>query len=69
MKQIQLFSRLTSIVIGVFLLLLLTVLFRQTQTLNVNQHYQVVGHLRGLERTNLVMINDALKIAIACGCT
>ena len=61
MKRIRLFSRLLSIVIAGFLLLLLTVLFRQTQSLSINQHYQIVGHLRGLERTNLVMINDALK--------
>ena len=62
MKRIRsFFLRLISIAIGGFLLLLLTVLFRQTQSLNINQHYQIVGNLRGLESTNLVVINDALK--------
>jgi len=62
MKRIRSFSlRLMSIAIGGLLLLLLTVLFRQTQSLNINQHYQIVGYLRELESTNLVVINDALK--------
>ncbi|MEM9089562.1 MAG: DAHL domain-containing protein [Cyanobacteria bacterium P01_F01_bin.53] len=59
------FSRLMAITIGGLLLFLLTFLFGQTKALNINQHYQIIDLLRGLERTNLAIVNDALKTQLS----
>lgn len=58
-------SRLIVIVISGFLMLLLTFLFGQTKALNINQHYQIIELFRGLERTDLAIINDALKTQLS----
>lgn len=61
----QQFAHLRSIVISGLLLLLLTGLFRQTQVLSANQHYQIVDRLRFLERTNLSIVVDTLKTRLS----
>ena len=66
MKRTHLLSlQFISIVVGGLLLLLLTGLFRQSQAIDIGQHYQIVGYLRGLERTHVVVINDALKTQLS----
>ncbi|MEL6469226.1 MAG: DAHL domain-containing protein [Cyanobacteria bacterium J06623_4] len=54
-------KRLLSVVTAGVLLLLLTGLLRQTQVNNIDEHYDIVDHLRSIERTDLVIVSDVLK--------
>ena len=56
----RIFSRFTAIVVGGFLLLLLTFLFGQSKAPHINQHYRIVEIFRRLERTDIAIVNNVL---------
>ncbi|MEM6596613.1 MAG: DAHL domain-containing protein [Cyanobacteria bacterium P01_C01_bin.69] len=61
----RIFSRFTAIVVGGFLLLLLTFLFGQSKAPHINQHYQIVEIFRRLERTDIAIVNNVLKTQLS----
>ncbi|MEO0769404.1 MAG: DAHL domain-containing protein [Cyanobacteria bacterium J06649_4] len=56
--------RVVSVVAGVLILIFLTGLFQQTQLLKRSHHYQIISQLRALDRTNIIVVADALKIRL-----
>lgn len=56
--------RLVAVVAGLLVLMLFTGLFQQTQLLKGAQHYQIISQLRALDRANLAVTADALKIRL-----